>query len=590
MLTPSISAVSSPNPSTSGDPVTFIAHVTSSDGTPQGTVDFLDGTTLLKTIPLQDSEARYSTTTLAPGSHAITARYSGDGNYRSVTSSPPVNQTVVVKTQTAVTSSANPSVSGQIVNFTATVTAMGSTPVGTVDFVVDSKIVASGVSVRQGQALYSTGQLAEGNHTVTAAYTPDPASNFSGSTSPTITQSVLNKTTTALTSSVNPSNPGQSVTFRASVTATAGSPTGTVDFLDGLAVIASKVPLTSGSAAYSTAALPAGSHSITAVYRPDANTSFSGSTSNPLPQVILSTTSTLVNSSLNPSSYGQSVMFTATVTSASGTPMGGTVTFTDSGATRGQAPLRNGRAVFSTAALAKGAHPIVASYSGNRAFGASKSPVLTQTVNVTTPLVRLRSSQNPSNQGQLVTFTAAVTGPAGTSPTGAVVFLDGGSRTLGTAPLSGTTANYSTSALSVGTHSVTAAYQGDDNFGPATSQPVSQMVQGSVTCLPATVLLSASPSPSMLGQTVMFNATVNWSDGGTPVGNVTLSETLANGQVKIWGTADLQAGAAVFQVPGLPLGTHRMYVTYGGDAPSNHCGATSASLNQQVRNGARRFR
>jgi Bacterial Ig-like domain (group 3)/Galactose oxidase, central domain/Kelch motif len=590
MLTPSISAASSPNPSTSGDPVTFIAHVTSSDGTPQGTVDFLDGTTLLKTIPLQDSEASYSTNALAPGSHAITAKYSGDGNYRSVTSSPPVNQIVVVKTQTAVTSSANPSVSGQIVNFTATVTATGSTPVGTVDFIVDSKIVASGVSVRQGQALYSTGQLSEGNHTVTAAYRPDPASNFSGSTSPTITQSVLNKTTTALTSSVNPSNPGQSVTFRASVTATAGSPTGTVDFLDGLAVIASKVPLTSGSAAYSTAALPAGSHSVTAVYRPDANTSFSGSTSNPLLQVILSTTSTLVNSSLNPSSYGQSVMFTATVTSASGTPTGGTVTFTDSGVSRGQAPLRNGRAVFSTAALAKGAHAIVASYSGNGAFGASKSPTLTQTVSVTTPLVRLSSSQNPSNQGQLVTFTAAVTGPAGTSPTGAVVFLDGGSRTLGTAPLSGTIANYSTSALSLGTHSVTAAYQGDDNFGPATSQPVSQMVQGSVTCLPATVLLSASPSPSMLGQTVMFDATVNWSDGGTPVGNVTLSETLANGQVKIWGTADLQAGAAVFQVPGLPLGTHRMYVTYGGDAPSNHCGATSASLNQQVRNRAGRFR
>ena len=580
MLTPSISVVSSANPSHAGDLVKFTAKVSSSDGTPEGAVDFMDGTTLLQTVPLHESEAAFSTKALTAGAHTVTAKYGGDTNYRSVIS-PALSQTVLLNTQTAVTSSANPSAFGQAVNFTASVTAVGATPTGAVDFVVDSKIVAKGVSVRQGQAVYSSDQLTEGNHTITAVYTPDGNSNFAGSTSPAITQSVLTATTTVVTSSANPSNPGQTVTFQASVAATTGTPTGAVDFLDGSTLIATNVPLMNGRANYPTAALQSGSHSITATYRPHANTQFATSTSSPFAQVIRGTTSTTLTSSPNPSSHGQTVMFTATVTTTGGTPTGGTVTFTDSVATLGQAPLTGGKAAFSTTTLTKGAHAIVASYSGDSAFAASKSPVLTQTVNLAVPFVTLRSSQNPSNLGQSVTFTATVTGPHGTSPTGTVLFVDRGSLVLGSAPLSGTAAVYSTSALNVGDHSVTADYQGDDNFGPVTSEPVNQQVLRA-GCLPSTISLSASPSPSTLGQMVMFTAAATWRDGGTPVGNVTISESLDNNQVKYWGTADLTAGAAVIRVNDLSSGTHRMYATYGGDAPSNHCGATSGSFDQTV--------
>jgi hypothetical protein len=74
----------------------------------------------------------------------------------------------------------------------------------------------------------------------------------------------------------------------------------------------------------------------------------------------------------------------------------------------------------------------------------------------------LVSSQNPSAVGQLVTFTATVTGSPGT-PTGTVTFTDG-ATTLGTVPLAGGTASLATSSLSAGTHTITATYGGDANF------------------------------------------------------------------------------------------------------------------------------
>lgn len=79
------------------------------------------------------------------------------------------------------------------------------------------------------------------------------------------------------------------------------------------------------------------------------------------------------------------------------------------------------------------------------------------------------SSVNPSTLGQSVTFTATVTGPGGT-PTGTVNFKDGGSSISGCASqtLSSGVATCTTTALSVGTHSITADYGGDGNFTTST--------------------------------------------------------------------------------------------------------------------------
>ena len=97
-------------------------------------------------------------------------------------------------------------------------------------------------------------------------------------------------TTTALTSSVNPSTFSQSVTFTATVTGPAGTgtPTGTVTFKDGAAILGTATVNTGGLATFATSSLAAGSHSITAQYVPDsaAATSLVGSTSTALAQTV----------------------------------------------------------------------------------------------------------------------------------------------------------------------------------------------------------------------------------------------------------------------------------------------------------------
>jgi hypothetical protein len=80
---------SSANPSTFGQSVTFTATVTSGfKGTPTGTVNLFDGTTNLGTPGLDSSGvATLTTASLAVGTHSITAKYSGDGNFWTSTSS-----------------------------------------------------------------------------------------------------------------------------------------------------------------------------------------------------------------------------------------------------------------------------------------------------------------------------------------------------------------------------------------------------------------------------------------------------------------------------------------------------------------------
>lgn len=85
---PNVSTVqSSLNPSATGDSVTFSVTVSSNAGSPSGKVTFMDGSTQLGAVTLSGSSATYSTSTLAAGTHSITAVYSGDSNFASVTSS-----------------------------------------------------------------------------------------------------------------------------------------------------------------------------------------------------------------------------------------------------------------------------------------------------------------------------------------------------------------------------------------------------------------------------------------------------------------------------------------------------------------------
>src|SRR5215467_3422147 len=128
-----------------------------------------------------------------------------------------VNQlgTTVTKTatNTALQSSSNPSIPGQSVTLTATVTpSSGSgTPAGAVTFTDGSTTLGTGNLDSAGRATYSTSSLTLGTHSITASYAGD--TNFQASASATLSQVVSQAASaTTLKSSVNPSAIGQSVT------------------------------------------------------------------------------------------------------------------------------------------------------------------------------------------------------------------------------------------------------------------------------------------------------------------------------------------------------------------------------------------
>ena len=87
MLTPSIALTASANPAFASNSITFSAAVSSASGTPAGTVAFLDGSAQLGTGTLSGGTATFSTSSLTSGTHSITAVYSGDTTFLSVTSS-----------------------------------------------------------------------------------------------------------------------------------------------------------------------------------------------------------------------------------------------------------------------------------------------------------------------------------------------------------------------------------------------------------------------------------------------------------------------------------------------------------------------
>ena len=112
----------------------------------------------------------------------------------------------------------------------------------------------------------------------------------------------------------------------------------------------------------------------------------------------IDSTTTSVSSSLNPSTYGQLVTFTATVTSSGGTPPGA-VTFKNDSSTLGTATLSSGKATFAIATLTGGLNSIAAVYAGSGTFLGSTSGVLAEKVNAASSSSSVASSVNPSTFG-----------------------------------------------------------------------------------------------------------------------------------------------------------------------------------------------
>ena len=370
---------SSANPAAVGQPITFTATVTPASGpTPTGSVTFTHSG-VDTTVPLTNGVATLtvSNLTVATG-HPILAVYSGSTSDSASTSNQ-VTQAVLIPTTTTLTSSANPATLGQPITFTATVSATsGTTPTGNVVFSHSGSVYAT-VALSNGVATYATSTLtAATGHPVVATYAG--AELDASSVSNQVTQAVLIPTTTALVSSANPALLSQPITFTATVTATSGAtPTGNVTFSHSGTAYAT-VALNNGVATYTTSSLTAATgHPFLATYAGAGLDA--GSVSNQVTQAVLIPTATVLSSSLNPATSGQSVTLTAKVTASSGATPTGTVTFMNGSKTLGTGTLTSGVATYTTSTLPTGTLSLTAVYAKNGVDAASTSTALKETIN-----------------------------------------------------------------------------------------------------------------------------------------------------------------------------------------------------------------
>jgi hypothetical protein len=250
--------------------------------------------------------------------------------------------------------------------------------------------------------------------------------------------------------------------------------------------------------------------------------------------------STASNVSLTASSstgsYGSEPTFTATVTGSGATPTGW-VSFQVNGVEIGAAPVVSGVATLNATTnlpASSSAQTVVAVYTGNATYAANSSTGQAVTISQATPSTAVTFSANPVGTGANETITATVSVPAATQPTGTVDFFDGGTQLNSTSvPLTQVvvnqggspailyTASFTTTFSGIGSHTITATYNGDTNFAVNTSPGTPLSVVNSTT----TTVTTDNPVASPSGDTIDLTATVA-SDGGTPAGTVQFYDDL----------------------------------------------------------------
>ncbi|SFK83297.1 Ig-like domain (group 3) [Paenibacillus sp. 1_12] len=169
----------------------------------------------------------------------------------------------------------------------------------------------------------------------------------------------------------------------------------------------------------------------------------------------------------------------------------------------------NASASFTISSLAVGTHSITAVFLGDDTHTGSTSSGFIHNVNAISSSISLISSNTTATYGDSVTFSAKVSAPSGGTPSGLITFKDG-SQTLGTSLLSNGIATISSSALSPGSHLITAEYAGDTIFLSSVSSAVPlQMNLRSNANLSDLTLQGISLNPTFQTGVFSYAATVS---------------------------------------------------------------------------------
>jgi large repetitive protein len=557
-----------------GQTVTFTVNV--SIGA-TGTVTLIDnGLQAIATIPLIGNQAISSPLTLALGSHPIVAQYNGDSNFAPSTSGQLTVTVGKANTTTVLTSPPNHAAAsaGTGVTLTAQVAVQSpgsATLSGSVQFLDGGKVLST-QSLSGGTASFTAPNLAAGSHSLTATYTGN--SNLNQSTSAPVSFFVNGLPTSIATPTASGNAAiGQQMTITTTVTGPtgAGTPTGNVTFTDGSVAIGTIILNAAGSAALNITFQAPGTHFIFATYNGDA-TFAPSPTSSVLALAICPNNPTVtVTSSVTAPVYGQTVIFTGSVSPIAP----GTMDFLADGQSMlsgTPVTMVNGQAQFAPASgstLPSGAHEVnVIYYCGTGGTGIS-SNTLNLIVNSDNSTTTLNSS--PASPLQL---TAIVTpnAPGYGTPTGTIQFMSGTTQ-LAAVPLDASTGIAEASYTASGSGSVVAVYSGDANFFSSTSLPVN------IATFPTTVSLTSSANPALVGANITFTATVTSSGGGVPTGTVDFLE----GATALASAVPLSpTGQAQFSTNALPAGSNAITANYN---PSGIFQTAQATIGQYVSPG-----
>ncbi|BEP12884.1 hypothetical protein acdb102_11950 [Acidothermaceae bacterium B102] len=503
-----------------------------------GTVTYKTGATTLCVATLPAISCT-TPTTQGAGSVPVTATYSGDSHYATSTAT---TSYLVNKAATAVAAAATPA----------------STPYGTADTLSDSNLPAAAtgtvtfasggttlcVATLPATSCTAPASLVVGSYATTATYSGD--SNFTGSTDTTtftVTKAASPFTATAAPASVSY---GTAVTLAES--GIVSGATGTVTFASGGSTLCvATLPAT--SCATGTALDPA-SYPVTATYSGDSNhASSSATTSFAVTKVASPFTAAAAPASAG---FGNSVTLSESGIASGAT---GTVTFASGGSTLCVATLP-ATSCGTSATLAAGPYPVVATYSGDIDHATSTAST---SFTITTVATAFTASATPATVTYGAVVTLAETGLAANA-TGTVTFASGGSP-LCVATLPATSCGTSTT-LAVGSYPTTATYSGDGNYVGSTATTsfavtkIASPVTASVT--PATTPYETSTTLKESGLPAAATGTVTFTSGGTTLCTVTL------------GSGNTCATPAT-----LVVGTYPVTATYSGDA--THLGSTDTT-------------
>ncbi len=358
--------------------------------------------------------------------------------------------------------------------------------------------------------------------------------------------------TTVLGSTPNASTYGQNVTLTATVSGGGGTPTGTVNFLDGGTTIASGVALVAGVATLNTTTLTAGGHSLKAIYSGSATYETSTGTN---AQTVnkASTTVNLIGDNPDPTFVGQNITVTGTVTVVA--PGGGTPTGTlemngiDSPGCSIPLPANNCKMFFTKS----GSKTINGAYAGDANYNASISVVgRPHEVDPTGTTTTITSDNpDPSTVGQSVSVVVAVVGAYTTLPGTGTVTVTGSNTTGCTFNRPSTSCNVTFTAT--GAQTLSAAFGGNADYNASST---SVTTAHSVVTATTTTISADSPDPSVVGQPVQVTATV------APAG--------ATGTITVTGTGTtgclITLPATSCNATFTAAGSQSLSAAYGGDA------------------------